>query len=126
LPDYYPDAKVLLTVRDSDSWYNSIANTILKVLEKLTDPNSIGLKMINDRVFYGRLNDHNYAIDLCEKHNAVVRDAISSDRLLEYNQGDSWYPLSQFLSRPIPAEPYPQSNDGEEFHTFFDKRWEPD
>jgi hypothetical protein len=126
LSDYYPDAKVLLTVRDAESWYESIAKTILKILEKLTDPDSIGLKMISEGVFHGRLDDREYAIDLYEKHNAAVREAIAPDRLLEYNLGDGWDPLCSFLGKPIPAEPYPQSNDGEEFHTFFDKRLESD
>ncbi len=33
LSEYYPDAKILLTVRDSESWYQSMENTIFKVLK---------------------------------------------------------------------------------------------
>ena len=122
LSEYYPDAKILLTIRDAESWYESTANTILKILEKLTDPDSIGLRMISEGVFHGRLADRDYAIDLYEKHNAAVRKAIPADRLLVYDLGDGWDPLCAFLGKPIPEEPYPSSNDGEEFHAFFERR----
>ena len=51
LSEYYPDAKILLTVRSADSWYASMANTILKTLKASTDRASIGLKLIGEGVF---------------------------------------------------------------------------
>ena len=33
LSEYYPDAKILLTVRDAESWYSSMQNTIFNVLK---------------------------------------------------------------------------------------------
>jgi hypothetical protein len=35
--------------------------------------------------------------------------------LLTYTTGDGWPPLCNFLERPIPDEPYPQSNSTAEF-----------
>ncbi len=122
LADYYPNAKILLTLRDADSWYESTANTILKVIKKLSDPDSIGLKMISEGVFHNRLEDRDYTIALYEKHNAEVRAAFPPERLLEYNLGDGWESLCKFLELPVPNESYPQSNASDEFHEFFDQR----
>ena len=62
LSAYYPDAKILLTVRSPESWYASMANTILKVLETSTDPQSLGLKLIGEGVFGGRPHDPAHAM----------------------------------------------------------------
>lgn len=122
LTTHYPDAKILLTLRSAESWYESISKTILQVINNLTDPQSIGLKMISEGVFDNRLHDRDYAIDIFEKHNAQVRETIPAERLLVFNIGDGWEPLCKFLEKPIPDTPYPKSNTGEEFHEFFDKR----
>ena len=39
----YPDAKILLTLRDAESWYASVQNTILKSLTGNADPDSVGV-----------------------------------------------------------------------------------
>ncbi len=122
LSAHYPDAKILLTIRDAESWYASIAKTILQVVNNLTDPNSIGLKMISEGVFENRLHDQDHTIALYEKHNEAVRAAFPPERLLVFNLGAGWEPLCEFLEVPVPDEPYPMSNTGEEFHEFFDKR----
>ena len=122
LSAHYPEAKILLTVRDAESWYASIAKTILQVINNLTDPDSIGLKMISEGVFENRLHDPGHTIGLYKKHNAAVRSAIPPERLLVYNLGDGWNPLCEFLDVPVPDQSYPKSNTGEEFHEFFDKR----
>lgn len=124
LSAHYPDAKVILTVRDAESWYESVSNTIMKILDRITDPDSIGLRLISQGVFHGRLDDRDYAIGLYEKHNAEVRAGISADRLLEYNLGDGWDPLCRLLGRGTPNEPYPSGNDSDDFHAFFEKRLE--
>tara|TARA_Y100000294_G_C8503739_1_gene315904 strand:+ start:17 stop:538 length:522 start_codon:yes stop_codon:yes gene_type:complete len=122
LIDYYPDAKVLLTLRDAESWYDSTERTILKIIESLTDPESLGLRMIGEGVFGGRLHDRDHTISLYEAHNAAVRATVPPERLLIHNLGDGWEPLCAFLGKPVPDVPYPSSNVGEEFLEFFDKR----
>ena len=115
LSEYYPDAKVLLTVRRADSWYESMTNTIFKTLKASTDPASIGLKLIGEGVFGGRLDDRAHAIAVYEKNIADVQAAFTQERLLTYHLGEGWEPLCQFLGEPVPNIPFPRSNPREQF-----------
>ena len=119
LSAYYPDAKVLLTVRSAESWYESMSNTILKVLESSTDPDSVGLRMIGEGVFGGRLDDRAHAIAVYKKNTADVQAAIPRQRLLTYHLGDGWQPLCRFLDKPIPDSAFPRTNSTEEFKAMF-------
>lgn len=115
LSEVYPKAKIILTVRSSKSWHKSMSNTIFKVLDASTDPESIGLKLIAERVFGGRFLDPDHAIAVYEKNNADVQAAFDDDRLLVYHLGDGWEPLCRFLDRPVPDTPFPRSNSTAEF-----------
>lgn len=116
LSEHYPGAKILLTVRSPESWYASMEKTIFKSLTENTDRASVGVKLIAERVFGGRLDDRDHAISIYEKNTAEVQAAFSKDRLLTYNIGDGWESLCRFLCRPIPDSPYPRSNSTEEFN----------
>ncbi len=115
LSEHYPDAKILLTVRSAESWYESMSNTILKVIASSTDPSSIGVKMIGEGVFGGRFDDRAHAVAVYERNTADVQAAFSRERLLTCHLGDGWEPLCRFLGKPVPEVPYPLSNSTEEF-----------
>lgn len=115
LSEVYPEAKIVLTVRSSDSWYKSMGNTIFNVLDASTDPDSIGLTLIAERVFGGRYRDRDHAIAVDEQNNAAVQASFDDDRLLTYHLGDGWDPLCRFLSKPVPEQPFPRSNSTAEF-----------
>lgn len=119
---HYPKAPLILTVRSSESWYASMTKSIFPILEKVTDPDSIGIKMIKQGTFDGKIDDPDHTIAVYEKHNADIQAAFSSERLLIYELGSGWEPLCEFLGKPIPNEEYPHSNTGEEFNEFFDRR----
>ena len=110
LSAYYPDAKILLTVRSAESWYESMSNTILKLLESSTDPDSVGLRMIGEGVFGGRLDDRAHAMAVYERNNAEVQAALPGERLLTHHLGDGWQSLCRFLDKPIPEVPFPRTN----------------
>lgn len=115
LARHYPDAKILLTVRSAVSWYASMENTILATLKASTDPASIGLKLIGEQVFGGRLDDRSHIIAAYEQNTADVEAAFPPERLLTYQLGDGWAPLCRFLGKPIPEAPYPRGNSTAEF-----------
>jgi hypothetical protein len=48
-------------------------------------------------------------------HADVVRRSIEPDRLLIYEVKDGWEPLCAFLGKPVPAEPFPKTNNREDF-----------
>ena len=112
----YPDAKILLTLRDAESWYASVHNTILKSLTGNVDPDSVGVTLIAERVFGGRLEDRAHALAIFEKNSADVRAAFDPDRLHVHSLGDGWDTLCQFLNKPVPDTPYPHSNATAQFN----------
>jgi hypothetical protein len=122
----YPDAKVLLTVRDPEKWYASAFDTIFKV--RTVIPHSLGKvippmrhmpKMIESiiwqGIFDGRFADKNHAIEVFERHNAAVIAAVPPEKLLVFNVKDGWKPLCRFLEVPIPDRPFPHLNDRQMF-----------
>ena len=125
LMDTFPDAKVLLTVRDPDAWYESTLRTIHAAqaaarsgeLAGGTQPppsprvtRVIGT-LIWDGTFAGRFQDRRFAIDVFNRHNEAVRERVPADRLLVHEIGDGWEPLAEFLDVPVPQTPFPHLND---------------
>jgi len=116
LSAHYPDAKVLLTVRNAESWYASMEQTILKVIRGSTDADSVGVKLIGEKVFDGRVDDRAHVIAAFEKNTAEAQAAFGPDRLLTYHLGDGWDPLCRFFGKPVPDAPFPHTNSSVEFN----------
>jgi Sulfotransferase domain len=121
---YYPDAKVILTVRDPEDWYASIRKTILpaSVLGRTEDPDPAGragsdiiYKIALEGIFNGRLGDKEYALDVYAKHQRNVIETIPAERLLVYDVKQGWDPLCAFLNVARPETPFPNSNSTAEF-----------
>lgn len=121
LIDYYPQAKVILTLRDDQAWYESIRKTILELLTRADgdDPVSVHRqmtrKLVLDTVFDGRFNDADYVRSVFLRHNDRVRDEVAEERLLVYAPGDGWAPLCRFFEVDEPNETYPHVNSSEEY-----------
>jgi Sulfotransferase domain len=115
---YYPDAKVLHTVRDPDQWFDSTQATIFS-------PNNLGAQPgtgVRDQFFASfmgpmreHLADRAYMTDHFRRHTEEVKATIAPERLLIYEAGQGWEPLCKFLGVPVPAEPYPSENSRQEF-----------
>lgn len=115
LIEVYPQAKVILTYRSAESWWTSFEQTIVRGIQASTDPESLGLALIRDKIFGGRPGDRAHAIALYEENVAAVRATVPPSRLLVHNLGDGWEPLCKHLGVPVPAEPYPSRNSASEF-----------
>jgi hypothetical protein len=115
LASNYPDARLILTTRDPDAWYDSVAKTISFSFGPENDPDSFGRAVIGEAVFGGRFADRAHAIAVYEAHNEAVRQTIPASRLLDYRVDQGWPPLCAFLGVPVPAEPFPHRNTTEEF-----------
>lgn len=122
----YPEAKVILTVRDPERWYQSVYNTSYLVMmspapSAMPDPEWVTMakKMIFEKTFDGRFEDKAYAIGVYERHNEEVQRTIPADRLLVYDVAEGWEPLCQFFARPIPSEPFPNVNTTAEYQARF-------
>jgi hypothetical protein len=126
--DHYPDAKVILTVRDPDRWYESISKTIHMILEgreKIENPAmrqvmDMAYRIISDQTFDGRLGEADHATEVLRRHHAEVIAAVPADRLLVFDVAEGWDPLCQYLDRPAPDEPFPRVNTTKEFWELID------
>ncbi len=128
LADSFPQAKVILTVRDPDRWYDSVLNTLFS-LKTATDsylatqpeasrPVIFYNSRIWDEVFGGRFADRAHAIEVYRRHNAEVRATVPADRLLVYQVSQGWQPLCEFLQLPVPDQAFPHLNDRQAFRDY--------
>ncbi|HYR79759.1 MAG TPA: sulfotransferase [Candidatus Dormibacteraeota bacterium] len=117
---HYPEAKVLLSVRDPESWYKSMVDTIFQpmkwpvpegVPEIVRLQNEMVRKAILTETFDNRFEDKAHAIEIFTRHTQEVRDTIDPERLLVFDVKEGWAPLCRFLEVPIPDEPFPRLND---------------
>jgi hypothetical protein len=65
--------------------------------------------------FTDRLDDEGALAEAYERHNAAVRAAVPSDRLVEWQPADGWGPLCDALGVDEPDEPFPVTNTREQF-----------
>ncbi len=121
---HYPDAKVILTDRDPESWYESIRRTILPASERgrFEDPDPTNRKASEiiyrialQKIFSGRLGDREHAIRCLLAHRQEVIATLPPERLLVFGIGDGWERLCEFLGVPVPDLPYPSGNSVAEF-----------
>ena len=114
----YPDALVLLSVRDPEGWYRSASNTIFLTFEHMPPEVAPWMeavrKLLRDR-FSDRLDDPTAMMDAFVRHNDAVRAAVPAERLLEWSLGDGWEPICERLGLPLPAEPFPVTNTTDAF-----------
>lgn len=119
LADAYPEAKVILTVRDPEAWFASTQATIFarEFPEQTDDPFLRMLGKVIARLFDYRMKDKAHVISVYERHNETVARVIPPERLLVYEVAQGWAPLCGFLGVPIPESPMPKVNSTEEFGT---------
>jgi len=129
-----PDAKVILTVRDPERWYESTRSTIYELSMIATRSplfrlvfgairllrfgrvamRNMAEEIIWDGTFDGRFEDKRHAIEVFNRHNEEVRRRVPQDRLLVYEVKEGWGPLCEFLGVEEPDTPFPRLNDAAE------------
>jgi hypothetical protein len=133
LSERYPDAKVLLSVREGVSWEKSFRETIwtmchgsslmrlLSDARREIDPRWRSYLQLVDRMFWSgeapftKGTSPAAMIEQMEAFNASVREAVPAERLLEWTVTEGWEPLCEFLDVPVPSEPLPHENERETF-----------
>ncbi len=120
---HYPDAKVILSERDPEHWYQSVMNTIYPSSLAGRQSNDPGVKahmdmifeLIWDGTFGNRMDDKDHVIGVYLAHNQRVKDEVPAERLLVFESSQGWEPLCRFLGCPVPDEPYPSVNSTDDF-----------
>ena len=119
LAAFYPDAKVILTVSDPDSWFDSVSETIFspKMQGSLAgSPVGAMMQGVIFEAFGGRVNDRAFMTDWFARRNQTVIDSLPRSRLLVFSPKEGWGPLCAFLGVPVPTGPFPRVNSRDEIN----------
>lgn len=117
----WPDAPVLLTVRDPDDWYDSVRASIHPACAPDRDlgPPAVTelVARLWERDFGGwpAVLDRDATVARYVAHTESVRADCPPGRLVEWSAADGWGPLCAALGRPVPDEPFPHVNRREEY-----------
>lgn len=115
----YPDAKVLLSHRDSaDTWWQSASNTIFIGIDQGGIPGNedwYEMAMAMMRRFTPNWQQEDAAKAAYDAHNEHVRTTVPADKLIDWQPSDGWGPLCEGLGVPVPDEPFPVTNTKNEF-----------
>jgi len=132
----YPDAKVLLSVRPSQAWAKSMAETIWEVVygnslmhdlseaRRRLDPgwddymNLITAMWEKSGLLQSSFTgtaDLDALARAFDQYNAEVQATVPAERLLVWAPQDGWAPLCEFLEVPVPEAPLPRVNDSKMF-----------
>jgi hypothetical protein len=120
----FPDALVLLSVRDVDGWWRSASQTIFPSLASRSPrpgsgreaPDGMGDAMM--ATFTSDYLDEDAAKAAFLAHNDHVRATVDPSQLLEWTSTDGWAPLAEALGVPVPDEAFPHTNTTEQFRSF--------
>lgn len=119
----YPSAKVILTVRDLDTWYESCQATIFNVMRaplELVPPHMkhvalLARTLVAEKTLSGKLDDRAHCISVHKAHIDEVKKSIPANRLLVFDVKQGWGPLCKFLEVSVPETPFPRVNEREGF-----------
>jgi Sulfotransferase domain len=134
LMEAYPEAKVLLSVREPEAWERSMRETVwavrhgeslvrlLSSAQAHVNPRwQAFLDMIDQLVWEGRgtfasgHTEPQQLVDTMNRHSEEVKRNVPPERLLVWSVTEGWKPLCDFLEAPVPGQPFPHVNDSREF-----------
>ncbi|KAL3487299.1 hypothetical protein BJX62DRAFT_228109 [Aspergillus germanicus] len=121
LMDAYPDAQIILTTRDVDTWLPSMERAFYKVLNMkrwrllelfdytYTRPYMHLLRTTLNIWTDSHWRDKDQLTATYIAHNAQVRGQAQrrGRKVLEFDVRDGWRPLCEFLGKPVPSKPFP-------------------
>lgn len=133
LIEVYPEAKVILTVRDPERWYESMGNTSYAMRRSgqfrevaATSPDRRHFADLIDVLwqqwFNDRFEDKEHALASYQRHIESVKAGVPPERLLVFEVQQGWGPLCEFLGvEPPTDEPFPRLNDTDSFRSNFER-----
>ena len=118
LMEVFPDAVVLLNIRDPERWFQSWASLwngvqTMRWLAPFSPRMRKALALIDAlimRPMGGRL-DRDSHIESFRAHIQAVIDQVPPERLLVYDVKQGWEPLCEFLQRKVPDCEFPRLNE---------------
>ena len=117
----YPDALILLNVRDPEKWYDSSLKTIYRiqniwprwyprVLTRMQD------ELIFQGRFEGQFENREKTIANFRQHIEEVKHNVPPEKLLVFDVKEGWGPLCKFLGVAVPpGKEFPHLNETAEY-----------
>lgn len=122
----YPEAKVVMVIRDFDSWYKSIndgvfgqlwggiaeftVNVVEPILGSRAGPSSRKMML---GFFEAKTVDEarNNARAAYDRHHREITELVPPEQLLTLRLAEGWEPLCKFLGKPVPDVEFPRVNE---------------
>jgi len=130
LSDVFPEALVVLSVRDTDSWWESMSSVEEQIKEELKRPERISAERrafleFVDAIYPSWQAESSERAEKAffEDHNRRVlehaqRDRSFERRFLVWRAADGWEPLCEALGIPVPDQPFPHENRRSKYHGY--------
>jgi hypothetical protein len=134
LIERYPDAKVILSVRDAESWVRSMRETVWgiffgdSVMRHVSDARQVidplwrryiemmsAMNWGENGALKGDHQSDQGLMTIMKRWNDQVQETVPADRLLVWYPPDGWEPLCEFLEVDVPSEHIPRINDTASF-----------
>ena len=117
----FPDCKVILSVREEDSWIESLVcqlNALAALrswVVSMVSPTASKMECVFDSTLNATIGSCNtkstYVIRKRYRiHNHRVKSIVPADKLLIYNVTQGWEPLCEFLECEVPTVAFPHEN----------------
>jgi len=135
LLDEFPEAKVILVVRDDEKWWNSLLKHVAVERQQFLEmwfhrcfgplyrfvfnhssrPFLIYMDFVRPLVLGPedptfRTVNKDVILTRKRQHDLYVQQNCPKDKLLVYRIGEGWEPICKFLGVPVPKEPFPHVN----------------
>lgn len=120
----FPEAKVILTLRNPVTWFESLQATIVPSVtigseygdsEHARAVSDMIYRTIYKGLFQDRMTDRDFVLKVWQDHVDEVRRTVPPEQLLEFDVRQGWGPLCDFLGVVVPEAPFPRTNSTEDF-----------
>lgn len=103
----YPNSKFILTVRDENKWINSVVNHFgYDHTEMRRWIYGIGHPKENESIYLEKYKGHNN--EVLNYFHERKEDLL----VINWENGDGWEKICNFLKEPVPNEDFPHANKG--------------
>ncbi len=120
---HFPEAKVVVSTRDAEGWFDSVHATIMApdaTAWLRQGPLREFFELCVWRDFEPHIFDRDYMVAYYRQRIEAIRDAVPAERLLIFDVREGWEPLCEFLGVPVPATPFPRVNSRDETRKLLD------
>ncbi|KAF2472702.1 uncharacterized protein BDR25DRAFT_333069 [Lindgomyces ingoldianus] len=135
LVDAYPDAKVILTVREYEDWERSMQDSIwclftwrLFALARIVGVTQMAPMMRMLHAVFRAHNGNEYggpgAKQAYERHSENVKKLVPKQNLLVLHSAEfEWEPLCRFLGHDVPKEGFPRMDEDKALRRSLETVW---